>query len=77
MPNHTQNTLELTGDHEMVTVRTNTLLEGDALAPQWTDLIVQRGSLDVGQPVPAGWRVLTGNNDSSLVARVVYRFEVE
>ncbi len=61
----------------MVTVHTNTLLEGDALDPQSTDLIVQQGSLDVGQPVPQGWRVLTGNLDTSLVARVVYRYEVE
>jgi len=55
----------------------NTLIEGDPLDPSTTDLIVQQGQLAVGQPVPKNWRVLTGNSDSSLVARVVYRYEVE
>jgi hypothetical protein len=54
----------------------NTLIEGDPLQPHATDLILQRGRLAVGQPVPQDWRVLTGNASHSLVARVVYRHEV-
>ena len=55
----------------------NKLIEGDALEPCSTDLIVQTGQLEVGKRVPEGWRVLTGNNHTSQVARVVYRYEVE
>ena len=56
---------------------TNTLLRGNALEPSFSDLIVQEGRLDVGEPVPDGWRVLDGNMQSSLVARVVMRHEVQ
>lgn len=56
---------------------TNTLLEGDALAPVSTDIIVQKGYLRVGLPVPEGWRVLTGNQYDSSVYRVAYRYEIE
>ena len=56
----------------------NTLLQGDAISPQSTDLIVQRGRLTIGLAVPdGGWRIVTGNNKDSLVARVVYRYEIE
>lgn len=61
----------------MLTITKSALLEGDPLDPFSTDLIVQQGSLPVGEPVPRGWRVLDGNNTSSLVARVVYRYEVD
>lgn len=56
---------------------TSTLLKGDALEPSFSDLIVQEGRLDVGLPVPDGWRVLDGNMHSSAVARVVMRHEVQ
>jgi hypothetical protein len=61
----------------MITVDSNKLIGGDPLDPSSTDLIVQIGRIDVGEPVPDGWRVLTGNNDSSLVARVIFRFEAD
>ena len=61
----------------MVEYVQNTLVKGDPLDPSAFDLIVQQGQLAVGQPVPQDWRILTGNNDSSLVVRVVYRYEVE
>ncbi len=60
-----------------VSLINNVLLAGDPLFPEDTDLIVQRGYLKVGDPVPDGWRVLTGNPRESLVARVVHRYEVE
>lgn len=55
-----------------------TLIEGDPMNPCGTDLIVQQTRLNVGQPLPdGGWRVLTGNQYDSLIARVVYRYELE
>lgn len=60
-----------------VHVTKNQLIEGNPLAPESFDMIAQLGHLPVGERVPEGWRVLTGNQFSSLVARVVYRFEVE
>jgi hypothetical protein len=61
----------------MVTITENVLLEGDALNPSSTDLIIQKGRLPVGQPVPNGWRVMTGNATTSLVIRPAYRYELE
>ena len=55
----------------------NILVEGDAIEPSDYDLIAQRKRIPVGSKVPEGWRVLTGNNDESLIARVAYRFEIE
>jgi hypothetical protein len=63
-------------DVEMINYITNKLVEGDALEPNDLDLIVQQGRLNVGLPVPQGWRVLTGNQFESRVARVAYRFEI-
>mgnify|MGYP003675410366 FL=1 len=60
----------------MINCITNKLVEGDALEPNDLDLIVQQGRLNVGLPVPQGWRVLTGNQFESHVARVAYRFEI-
>lgn len=54
----------------------NTLISGDPLNPCSTDLIAQLRQLPVGQPVPEGWRVLSGNLTHSTIARVAYRFEV-
>lgn len=55
----------------------NVLIEGDPMEPCSTDLIAQTKNLNVGQPVPKGWRVLTGNTFQSLIARVAYRYEIE
>jgi len=55
----------------------NILIEGDPLAPNDSDIIVQEAHLNVDEPVPEGWRVMTGNNRSSLIMRVVYRYEIE
>jgi hypothetical protein len=56
---------------------TFTLVEGNPFDPRSDDLIVAYGRLNVGEPVPAGWRVLTGNSQSSLVVVVGYRAELE
>lgn len=56
---------------------TNYLVSGDPLAPCGTDLIAQTKSLAVGERVPDGWRVLSGNERESTIARVAYRFEAE
>lgn len=55
----------------------STLIDGDALNPSSVDLISQVATLDVGQPVPEGWRVLTGNARTSQIGRVAYRYEIE
>lgn len=55
----------------------NFLLKGDALNPQSTDIIAQFRTLAVGAPVPDGWRVLSGNERFSEIARVAFRFECE
>lgn len=53
------------------------LIQGDALEPSSCDLIAQTRSLAVGARVPDGWRVLSGNERESTIARVCYRFEAE
>jgi hypothetical protein len=53
------------------------LISGNPMEPSSTDVIAQFDRLDVGRPVPAGWRVLTGNAESSEIARVAYRYEIE
>lgn len=55
----------------------NKLLEGDPLTPDRFDLTVQIGSLPLKHPIPDGWRVLTGNNFYSKIARVAYRYQIE
>lgn len=55
----------------------NTLISGDPMDPNGLDLIAQQDRLAVGKPVPDGWRVLTGNSETSLIARVAFRFEIE
>jgi hypothetical protein len=54
-----------------------TLIEGDAMEPSGTDIIMARGRLNVGSPVPDGWRVLSGTQRSSDVVAVGFRFEME
>jgi len=56
---------------------TNILIEGDPLAPSDTDIIAQSDRLDVGKPVPDGWRVMTGNETTSLIMRIAYRYEID
>lgn len=53
------------------------LLTGDPLAPSSGDMIAQTANLPVGEAVPDGWRVLSGNERTSQIARVVLRYEVE
>lgn len=55
----------------------NILARGDALEPDDMDLIVQIMLLDVGKPVPRGWRVTSGNIHHSEIVRVIPRFELE
>ena len=55
----------------------HTIRNADGSWRPTVDLIAQQGYLAVGERVPEGWRVLTGNAISSLVARVAYRFEIE
>jgi hypothetical protein len=71
------------GIQSMIKFIKNNLIEGDAIDPSSTDLIAQVGRLDVGEAVPDGWRVLTGEAAASRVssmkrvARVVMRGELE
>lgn len=53
------------------------LLSGNPFEPCGSDVIVQFDSLAVGSPVPDGWRVLSGNERQSEIARVAYRYEIE
>lgn len=55
----------------------NVLITGDPMDPSSTDVIAQFDRLGVGKPVPEGWRVLTGNMQSSEIARIAYRYEIE
>ena len=55
----------------------NFLVSGDPMEPLSTDLIAQTKSLAVGLAVPEGWRVLSGNNRESTIARVCFRYEAE
>lgn len=54
-----------------------TLIDGNPMQPESTDLIAESRRLAVGERVPDGWRVLTGNAHESLIARVAYRYEIE
>lgn len=56
---------------------TNYLILGDALDPNDLDIIGQMGRVPIGEPIPEGWRVLSGNALGSLVARIAYRYEIE
>jgi len=55
----------------------NTLIKGDPMKPDDLDLIAQQKWLPTEDAVPDGWRILTGNNHRSLIARLAYRFEIE
>jgi hypothetical protein len=45
--------------------------------PAANDLFAQTATIKVGDAVPDGWRVLSGNNNTSTIARVAMRHEVE
>lgn len=60
-----------------LTLYKNRLIEGDPMDPQSTDLILQEGRLPVGEPIPEGWTVTTGNNFDSQAFRIVYRYQIE
>lgn len=53
------------------------LISGCPLEPSSSDLIAQVDCLPVGAVVPPGWRVLSGKDRVSEMARVVYRYELE
>lgn len=55
----------------------NHLVSGDALSPQPSDIIAAFATITVDQPVPEGWRILSGNNLVSTVAFIGYRYELE
>ena len=42
-----------------------------------TDLFVQEAIIKTGEKVPEGWRIISGNNNSSLIARVIMFCELE
>jgi hypothetical protein len=52
-----------------------TQISGDALDPQCGDVLALQGLLNRGEPVPKGWRVLSGNAHTSTVAAVILRYE--
>ena len=55
----------------------NRLIDGDAMNRLSTDLIAQTIDLHVSfQPRGEGWRVLTGNINTSQWGRVAYRYEI-
>ena len=55
----------------------STLHQGSPVDPCSSDIIIQEGRLDVGEEVPTGWQVMDGNPTSSLVMRIVYRYQLE
>lgn len=55
----------------------NQLIEGDPLDPSDADIIVQTDFLEIGKPVPEGWRVMSGGQLGSAIMRIVYRYELE
>jgi hypothetical protein len=56
---------------------TFSLHEGDAMRPESTDVLIADGRLNVGEKVPDGWRVLSGNPHSSRVMATGFRYEFE
>lgn len=42
-----------------------------------SDVIAQIETIRTGDPIPEGWRVLTGNAMFSQMARVALRYEIE
>ena len=54
-----------------------TMYDGDTMDPSSTDLIIMEGRVEVGQPIPEGWTVHTGNQFDSQVTRIAYRYQIE
>lgn len=54
-----------------------TLIEGDPMDQSRLDLIAVQATLPVGEPVPHGFRVMTGNANTSHITAVLYRYELE
>ncbi len=50
---------------------------GNPLDPDDNDIVTIRGRVAVGERVPNGFRVLTGNMHESLVVGTFYRFEID
>lgn len=59
-----------------VSVLRHFLVEGNPMAPKSCDVIVQTGRAPTDVPLTDGWRVLSGNSRTALVARVVFRREI-
>lgn len=59
--------------HFGVMVSDSYLIRGNPLEPDQFDIIAQVGTLNVGEPLPEGWIVTTGNNRVSEVWRIAYR----
>lgn len=53
------------------------LISGNPMEPSSTDLIAQFNRAPVGARIADGWRVLTGNERESEIARIAYRYEIE
>lgn len=60
-----------------ISIMQNYLFEGDPMQPASTDLIIQRGMLPVGERIPRGWNVISGNIHYSVVYRVTTRYTAE
>src|SRR5690606_31114158 len=53
-------------------------LDGDAMKPNSTDMLAQTIRLPTGEePRGDGWRILTGNVNFNLWARVAFRYEIK
>lgn len=56
---------------------TSVMIQGDAIKTNSTDLIAQLATINVGEPIPEGWSVTTGNMHYSEIVRIVYRYQIE
>jgi hypothetical protein len=60
-----------------IRVVTSTLLRGDPFETSDDDTIAQIGMIDVGEKIPFGWNILSGNEHYSEIGRVALRYEIE
>jgi hypothetical protein len=58
-------------------METYTLLSGDPMDPQTSDVIAICKTLAVGEPVPDGFRVISGNTHISEIWGIATRFDIE
>ena len=61
----------------MTNIKSILINPADNNDPAVNDLFAQTATIKVGAAIPEGWRVLDGNNSSSIIARVAMRYEVE